>query len=152
MASSHVAWRRWYRSISTAVSLAVRFPRVVTDLYHRQFGRFGVLFSAAGLVAGVVLSGPGLVAPVGFCRGQVQVGDERVVSPVGPQLGLGTEQAGAAHYQANPAFLRPFLGVGHLQDCFPHLCQPAFGIGNGGPRVFVDIADQCPNLGIHLGR
>ena len=74
--------------------LAVRFPRVVTDLYHRQFGRFGVLFSAAGLVAGVVLSGPGLVAPVGFCRGQVQVGDQRVVSPVGPQLGLGTEQAG----------------------------------------------------------
>ena len=69
MASSHVAWRRWYRSISTAGRLAVRLPRVVTDLYRRQFGRFGVLFSAAGLVAGVVLSGPGLVVPVGFCRG-----------------------------------------------------------------------------------
>ena len=35
---------------------AVRFPRVVTGLYRRQFGHFGVLF-AAGLVAGVVLSG-----------------------------------------------------------------------------------------------
>ena len=48
---------------------AVRFPRVVTGLYRRQFGHFGVLFAAAGLVAGVVLSGPGLVVPVGFCRG-----------------------------------------------------------------------------------
>ena len=111
MASSHVAWRRWYRSISTA-GRAVRFPRVVTDLYHRQFGRFGVLFSAAGLVAGVVLSGPGLVAPVGFCRGQVQVGDTK--------LGLGTEQAGAAHYQANPAFLR-------TQDCFPQTVHQRSG-------------------------
>ena len=38
---------------------AVRLPRVVTDLYGRQFGQFGVLF-AAGLVADVVLSGPGV--------------------------------------------------------------------------------------------
>ena len=64
--------------------LAVRLPRFVTDLYRRQFGQFGVLFAAAGLVAGVLLSGPGLVVPVGFCRSQVQVGDEGVVSPVGP--------------------------------------------------------------------
>ena len=48
---------------------AVRLPRVVTDLYRRQFGHFGVLFASAGLVTGVVLYGPGLVVPVGFCRG-----------------------------------------------------------------------------------
>ena len=59
---------------------AVRLPGVVTGLCD---GPLDVLF-AAGLVAGVVLSGPGLVVPVGFCRSQVQVGDQRVVSPVGP--------------------------------------------------------------------
>ena len=57
MASSHVAWRRWYRSTSTTAVPLLSFPRVVTDLCSWQFGHFGVL------------SGPGLVVLVGFCRG-----------------------------------------------------------------------------------
>ena len=57
MASSHVAWRRWYRSASTTAVPLLSFPRVVTDLCSWQFGHFGVL------------SGPGLVVLVGFCRG-----------------------------------------------------------------------------------
>ena len=123
--------------------LAVRF-RVVPALrkcgsggifYHRQFGRpqFGVLFSAAVvLVAGVVLSGPGLEAPVCFCRGQVQLASVSLVRTRGiasrrvqssawePIPGHG----GCGAPRGEPAVstsLRPFLAnpiSGHLQDCF----------------------------------
>ena len=67
---------------------------------------------------GAVLPGVGLVVTVGFDHPQGQVGDERVVSPVGPELRLVTDEAGAAHHQANLELLRPLLWIDHLELCF----------------------------------
>ena len=50
--------------------------------------------------------GVAAVVGVGFFGVEVvSVGDERVVAPVGPQLGLGADEAGAAHDQAQCAGL-----------------------------------------------
>ena len=109
----------------------------------------GVLTGVCGERFGV-FPGVGLVVSVGFDRRQVEVGDERVVPPVGEQLSLGTEQAGAAYHQTNLASLRPLLGVGHLHDRFPDLCFTVWGIADTGLSVFADVGDQCPDLVVHL--
>ena len=70
-----------------------------------EAGLDGGLFSSrvgVGALVAVILSSIGLVVAVGFDRHQVQVGDERVVPPVGPQLLLVTDQAGAAHHPGGP--------------------------------------------------
>ena len=64
-------------------------------------------------------------------RGADSVGDEGVVAPVGEQLGLGADQAGAAHDQP-VAFV---AGLGDLGDA-------AVGVDDRGPGVLWDLRDR----------
>ena len=73
---------------------------------------------------------PGVFAvhPVGFCRREVAVGDEGVMSPVGPQpLLFLVGQAGASDYQAQFAGLIADLGG---DGGLPHLRRPRLGLSN----------------------
>jgi hypothetical protein len=62
------------------------------------------------------------------------VGDKRVVAPVGEQLGLGADQAGAAHDQP----VTPIAGLGDLR-------QATVGVDDVGPRGLVDSGDRLPD-------
>jgi hypothetical protein len=57
------------------------------------------------------------------------VGDQGVVAPVGEQLGLGADQAGAAHDQP----VAPVAGLGDLR-------QAAVGVDDVDPGVLFDVA------------
>ena len=67
-------------------------------------------------------------------RGADPVGDQGVVAPGGKQLGLGADQAGAAHDQ--PATL--VAGLGDLR-------QAPLGIEDVDPGVLVDRGDRLPD-------
>ena len=90
----------------------------------------------AGAVPFGVLSGLGLVVAVGFLGGRFGVGKERVVTPVGPEFLLGASEGATAHHEADFAFLRAFMGVGHLQGGFPNVRPAVFGIVDICPVVF----------------
>ena len=88
------------------------------------------------------------VAAVELVRGggvEFGVGDECVVSPVGPQsLLCALGEAGAAHHEANGAVLfAAACGIGRLGD----LGVAVFGVGDVGPRVVADRLDRCANSG-----
>ena len=73
----------------------------------------------------------------------VAVGDEAVVAPVGPQLGLGTEQAAAAYDQAQLGG----LGVGAAQ-----LVAAAAGLDGGLSHLGLAAAgvfDACPGVVVY---
>ena len=83
----------------------------------------------------------------------VAVGDEAVVAPVGPQLGLGTEQAAAAYDQAQLGG----LGVGAAQlvaaaagldGGLSHLGLAAAGVFDACPGVVVYGRYGCFDLGV----
>ena len=83
---------------------------------------------------------------VDFDGGQFDVGDERVVAPVGPQSSLGDfGEASAAHDQAQLASV-PALG-GHVR-ALGDLGLAAVGIGDGGPRRLCDRVDRLAMLGL----
>ena len=48
-------------------------------------------------------------------------------------------------------FCDRLLGLVISRTVSPTCAWPLSGIGDGDPRVFVDICDLCPDLGIHLG-
>ena len=89
-----------------------------------------------GVGAVELISGGGVV---------VGVGDERVVSPVGPHLLLGAlGESGAAHHEANGALgfaaAGDVLGLGDLGAA-------ALGVGDVGPGVVADRLDRCAHSG-----
>ena len=59
------------------------------------------------------------------------VGDEGVVAPVGEQLGLGADQAGAAHDQP----VTPIAGLGDLG-------QAPVGVDDLDPGILIDGGDR----------
>ena len=92
--------------------------------------------SSNGVGAVELISGGGVV---------VGVGDERVVSPVGPHLLLGAlGESGAAHHEANGALgfaaAGDVLGLGDLGAA-------ALGVGDVGPGVVADRLDRCAHSG-----
>ena len=81
----------------------------------------------------------------GFGVEVVSVSDERVVAPVGPQLGLGADEAGAVHHQAQLAALAGAAArAGGLND----LRLPAAAIGDRSPVVVVYGPDGCFDPGV----
>ena len=101
-------------------------------------------FVDLGALFAVVFAGVGLVVTVGFGGRQCQVGDERVMAPVGPQLGLVTCEAGAAHHETNLEFVRPFLWIDHLVLCFGYLCFAA----PGDSRYWSRLPLRCGRYGL----
>ena len=93
------------------------------------------------LDAGVVA-----VEDVGLDVFENEVGDEGVVTPLGPQGRLvRIGQSRAAHDQTQLASLAAHPGdVGRLGD----LGQPGVGIGDGAPCRLVDGVDAGPDLGV----
>ena len=82
---------------------------------------------------------------------QSEVGDECVVTPVGPELSLPpTSELGAANDQADPT-LSPFglAPAGHV-DGLGHLGGTAVGIGDVDPRILADRCDGCLHAGVLL--
>ena len=111
----------------------------------------GALFEVSD---GELDCGVGSVVGVGGTGVEVfSVGDEAVVAPVGPQLALGAEQAGAAHDESQ---LGPLAVVavelvaaaagfdGALSD----LCLAAAGVFDACPVVVVDGRYGCFDLGV----
>ena len=71
---------------------------------------------------------------VGLDECQVEVGDEGVVTPVGPERSLARiGEPGAAHDQADAALGRLAASAGHV-DGLGHLGRTAVGIGDGDAR------------------
>ena len=89
--------------------------------------------------------GVGAVELVGGGGVVFGVGDECVVSPVGPQsLLCGVGEAGAAHDEANGALgFAAAGGIGRLGD----LGVAVFGVGDVGPCGAGDRLDRCANSG-----
>ncbi len=89
-----------------------------------------------GVGAVELISGGGVV---------VGVGDERVVSPVGPHLLLGAlGESGAAHHEANGALV--FAAAGDVLG-LGDLGAAALGVGDVGPGVVADRLDRCAHSG-----
>ena len=87
---------------------------------------------------------------VDFDGGQFDVGDERVVAPVGPQSPLGgVGEASAAHDQSQLASVPPLPGHVHaLGD----LGLAAVGVGDRCPRRLVDRVDRGADAGVDAHR
>ena len=107
-----------------------------------------------GTLVAVILpdTSVGLVVTVRFDRHQVQVGNERVLPPVGPELRLVTDQAGAAHHQSDLEFLRPLLWIGHLKLCSGDLCFATPGIVDTDPGFLFDTGDPGFDPAVQPGR
>ena len=83
----------------------------------------------------------------------VAVGDERVVAPVGPQLGLGADQACAAHDEPQLGGLavgtaQPVAAAAGLDGGLSHLGLAAAGVGDRLPGVLANGRGRCFDLGV----
>jgi len=86
------------------------------------------------------------VHPVGFCRRQVAVGGECVMSPIFPQrLLFGIGQAGASDYQTHRVFC--FVDLGD-DGGFGHLRHPVGGVADINPVGVVYVLYGLFDVGI----
>ena len=101
----------------------------------------GALFEVTN---GELHGGVGSVVGVGGTGVEVfSVGDEAVVAPVGPQLGLGAEQAGAAHDESQ---------LGPLAVVAVQLVAAAAGFDGGLSDLRLAAAgvfDACPGVVVY---
>ena len=116
------------------------------EFAHGVVAVVSVGFDRVGVGVGVGVGVPGVGVVVLVCVGcwMVEVGDEGVVAPVGPQPTLGACEAGAAHYETQ---FHSFGSAGAMRcpdGGLRDLGYPVVGVVDPGPGVFADPLDCFP--------
>ena len=94
-------------------------------------------------------SGVGSVVGVGGFGVEVgPVGDQAVVAPVGPQLGLGACEAGASHHEPQFAGFGAAGSGSGFDGGLSDLGLAAAGVGDRLPGFVVDGCYGCVDLGV----